>query len=108
MSKGFVYELNPTDYFFPFKSFDQAIVDAEIEGGEKFKDVIITAVDNAKNKFKKHTVWEGDGRFFVSGLPGADSENMPLILVIIKQVNNGTTFLYSPVELPYLEYFLES
>lgn len=51
----------------------------------------------------KRVGWEGDMRQgpFVSGLPTPDSPNSEF-LIGWKQDNNGTTFVASPYELPWL------
>ena len=109
----YVYEMPPTDWFFPFKTLDQVLLNAEAEA-ESFsanflaiKKTILEKVEHAKRLFEKHTLWEGDGDVYISGLPCDSGDSFPLILVIIKQSNNGTTFLYSPVELPYLKEYLK-
>lgn len=108
MSKAYVYEMPPTDWFFPFKELDQAIIDAENENCDMFdiKSSILENVENAKTLFREHTLWEGDGEVYISGLPSDDGDSYPLILVVIKQSNNGTTFLCSPVELLHLKEYL--
>ena len=45
--------------------------------------------------------WEGDGVWRFICLPDPDCCSMHIVF-FIKQSNNGTTFVVSPVELPYL------
>lgn len=106
MKKAYIYELNPTDWFFPFKTEKEILEDIEESSPESMVEVQKT-VDYAKELFKKYTSWEGDGQAYISGLPGKKSDTFPLLFIAIKQENNGTTFLYSPVKLPYLEDFLK-
>lgn len=51
--------------------------------------------------------WEGDIRAgegpFVSVLPSGDGGAMPPVVIAWKQDNNGTTFVASPIRLPWLE-----
>lgn len=108
----YVYEMPPTDWFFPFKTLEQTILDAEAEALHEdhyleIKQSILAKVDRAKRLFKKHTLWEGDGHVYISSLPSDYGDSFPLILVVIKQSNNGTTFLYSPVILPHLKEYLK-
>jgi len=111
MKKVYIYEMPPIDYFVPFKTLEQIIVDVEkevySEQVEGTKQTILKLVETAKECFRKYTLWEGDGRVYVSGLPDVDYANS-FYLIMIKQSNNGTTFLYSPVELPHLEEYLEA
>ncbi|CQR73322.1 hypothetical protein SOV_51050 [Sporomusa ovata DSM 2662] len=106
MKKAFIYTLNPTDYFVGFMTEREAL-DAEKGDIEDGEEILKQKIEIAKKLFREHTCWEGDGEVYISGLPGRNSNNYPEIFVIIKQRNNGSTFLCSPVELPYLEEFLD-
>lgn len=56
----------------------------------------------AKELIEKYTSWEGDGNWYVSGMPSEDSsDSLPIFAV--KQENNGSTFLCSPFPLPWVE-----
>lgn len=111
MTKTYIYQLAPTDWFFPFKTVEQANADIKKEFCEDdipdVKNELLDKIEAAKVLFRKYTTWEGDGQVYISGLPGEECDSYPLILVIIKQENNGITYLYSPVELPYLRRYLE-
>lgn len=52
--------------------------------------------------FAKYCGWEGDttGGEYIAGFPADHSG--PSILFALKQSNNGTTFVASPIELPWL------
>ena len=110
--KAYVYELNPTDEFSPFKTEEELSLDDNTESDEDLmfdegiKQEIKDTIKYAKELFTRYTCWEGDGEVYISGLPGDNCDTFPLIFVTIKQVINGCTFLYSPVELPYLEDYL--
>lgn len=103
----FIYEMPPTDWFYPFKTLDQVIEDLKTELFEtdvdNVREWILDEVEEAKNLFRTYTLWEGDGRVYISGLPSNNGNAAPLVLIMIKQSNNGTTFLCSPVELSHLK-----
>lgn len=111
MEKTYLYEMPPTDYFFMFKTLDETVesVSKNEDFGEEvdgITKILNRVVANAKNCFRKYTHWEGDGTVYILGLPDGDSDVFPNLLVLIKQCNNGTTFLFSPVELPHLKKYL--
>jgi hypothetical protein len=64
---------------------------------------LFKTIEKAKELFINFTDWEEDGDIYITGLPTDDGGGFPYYLVIIKQENNGTTFLYSPVELTHLK-----
>lgn len=110
-AKYYVYEMPPTDWFYPFKTLKETLIDIFSCGNDdiyasEMCEKYIEDVKNAKNEFEKRTNWEGDGAIFISGLPTDDGGGFPYTLVMIKQSNNGSTFLCSPVELPFLREYL--
>lgn len=112
MQKRFIYAMPPTDWFFPFKTLKQVLQEAieEYDNTEDYCSIssILEEVDRAKKDFGKHTNWEGDADIYISGLPSGDGDSCPLILIMMKQSNNGSTFLSSPVPLPHLEEYLRN
>ncbi len=109
MVKGFfVYEFPPIDWFEGSLTLEQFV--KEHVGTEDVTSVIsVTAkimediVSPRLSAIAEHTHWEGDMRepMRFIGLPNPDYGNLELAL-LIKQDNNGTTFLASPFELPWL------
>jgi len=106
----FLYECPPLDWFEALKSFEEYLEGIKLQHeGIKSDNVVegeineaITLLMEACYIAAKNSSWEGDIRTgpFVVGLPGdCDAK----ILIIFKQDNDGTTFLLSPVELPYLK-----
>lgn len=69
---------------------------AVIEGFERFVEAAYQAAREVR--------WEGDFRTppHVGFLPNAEGGE-PIPFLVWKQDNNGTTFVVSPVELPYLK-----
>ena len=107
----YLYEMPPTDYFFPFKTLDEAIEALEKDPdfsneSKRLIEILMKTVEDAKSYFRKHTTWEGDGIPYVLGLPDGEYDVFPELLIMIKQYNNGITYLYSPVELIHLSKFL--
>lgn len=112
----FLYECPPLDDFEalkPFSAYLKAIRPPEEEKEERDEETKLLLNDRADFRMReaiqllieasyiaaKNSYWEGDindGPFIVE-LPEQK------ILIIFKQLNNGTTFLLSPVELPYLK-----
>ena len=93
----YIYELPPTDWFECFICEE----DLDIDSSE-----IKKIIAKAKFLFARYTLWQGDGQCYVSSIPSEDS--FPLTFVTIKQDDNGTTFLMSPIRLEYLSEYLVS
>ena len=49
--------------------------------------------------------WEGDGDWYISGLPPCEKWFNPAsqLLIAVKQSNNGTVFIASPYKLPWIK-----
>jgi len=90
---NYIYELPPTDFFEGFTSEQDLIEDNSLSD-------IKENIERAKFLFARYTTWEGDGSCYISSIPSIDS--FPLMFITIKQSNNGTTFLMSPIELNHL------
>ena len=54
----------------------------------------------AKGEFKR-LGWEGDGNWYYAGIPAGTSG--PDAILAVKQYNNGSVFVLSPVPLNWLE-----
>lgn len=102
----FIYMSDPIDYFPGMMSIDEAAekIREELGNDEVFKLFRLAmecahAVSLAKGGF-----WEGDIReraMYVFALPDP-SHNISRYGLVWKQDNNGTTFICSPVELPWI------
>jgi hypothetical protein len=107
-NKMYIYEMPPVEHF---------------EGMQKTKKVIrklskshddidtltefLALIKDAMILFRKKTSWEGDvkqSRCF--SIPDPDYAGSKFAIVI-KQDNNGTTFLCSPVVIGYLQEYLK-
>ena len=65
-------------------------------------EVFVDLFEGAVNAVADLTVWEGDGEWSLSSIPDVERAIM-WVMCLIKQHNNGTTFIASMVELPWLE-----
>ena len=110
----FIYETDPLDYFDGMVPLDEAIQkrandDTTPPGwGIGINEIIHFIMFCAYKVAKKKTFWEGDIRgnnIYLFSLPDPDSVSSRLGL-IWKQDNNGTTFICSPVEIPWLKEYL--
>lgn len=102
----FVYELPPVDFWqgwTPASRWPKAEDDPfpEYGVGEDEADDLAVAM-----KMATRCGWEGDGEWRMAGLPRADVA-APTYMLAVKQYNNGTTYVISPYELPWLSQFLE-
>ena len=88
------------DYLKALASDDEVIDGSHTDG--------IVAYGEALGEAKRLALnagWEGDMRDgpYVSALPDLDCTGLCPILIAWKQDNNGTTFIFSPFELPWLK-----
>lgn len=60
-------------------------------------------VAEVKKLLREHTLWEGDGNIYLSSIP---YEPEARLVFAIKQANNGTTYIASPLPYAHLEKFL--
>lgn len=104
---GFCYRLPPIDFWLGwatvatmFEDPDPLVPDPE---DSDQTDLVRRVILHAKIQILRRTSWQGDlrdpERLFP--IPVADPE-CPLG-VCLKQDNNGTTFIWSPVALPWLK-----
>lgn len=87
---GYVYVLPPQDYWPGWTTFETEPVQPDL-------------LKHAKQCFRA-AGWESDavqGPFF-AGLPTGSDDGRGALMVGLKQHNNGTTFIWSPYELPWL------
>jgi hypothetical protein len=102
----FVYMLPPVDYWhgwIPQYEWTGAVDLTEeygFDGGEMADDLRLA------ERLATECGWEGDGHWRMAGLPRADVA-APTFMLAAKQQNNGTTFVVSPYELPWLAQYLE-
>lgn len=104
----FVYEVPPIDDWSPWLSEDEykAKLDAEwgpdsAGGWTGYVALRKRAFDLARAKLN----WEGDFREgpFIAGLPPHFGESQSEVVIAWKQDNNGSCFIASPIEMPWLD-----
>jgi len=106
---GFVYVTGPIDWWPAWTKVDTPPVEdygnyagmTEAEHAASTLREREELLESAKEKFRA-AGWEGDvtmGPYF-AGLPTDDETGRTM--VGLKQSNNGTTFIWSPLELPWL------
>lgn len=92
----YVYDLGCIDDFSFFTRFTPSNFNS-ISNCETFKDYDATLVEVTK-KLLTHTYWEGDGDFYVIPLLNMDDMFFPGYGIIVKQGNNGSTFMVSNIK----------
>lgn len=94
-----VYVMGPIDYWEGWNSPNELASsmyrEASAWGPDDVRDRLFAAEDAARA-----AGWEGDGKAHFSMLPIDDVSCE--IVVAIKQANNGTTFIVTPFEMPWL------
>ena len=99
MTKLYTYVLGPIDFW-------EGWMAPETLGASPYRDLAAWGPDDvmARLSVAKDAAtaagWEGDGQFHLSMLPMQDVQCE--VVVAIKQNNNGTTFIMSPFEMPWL------
>lgn len=103
-TNGWIYQLDPTDWFLYVVTLEDAreLSAREDESCPGWSDELEHAYITAAWKIRHHTSWEGDGTWYVGALPQRDSGGEMLPYLMVKQRNNGTTYVWSPVEMPHL------
>lgn len=106
LESAFVYELPPVDWWYGWSQLDEALPqdNGDPKSHERIRAELKRIREHAFSEFRKRTLWEGDivtGPVF-AGLPPADGNPDCDVMVAIKQRNNGTVFVWSPYELPWL------
>ena len=102
MTKLYTYALGPIDFWEGWSSADEMM-------SAPYHDVSHWGPDNVRKRVwaaedaARAAGWEGDGQPRISMIPTDDV--VCEIIVAIKQSNNGTTFIVSPVEMPWLGKF---
>ena len=108
----YIYEMSPIDIWAGWIPLEEALAKPRkymIMGGSNSMDIaeiiaeFLEKLDYAKQLFVEHTSWEGDGRVYVTAMP---TETDGHLVFAIKQGNNGTTFLASPIEYTHLKEWL--
>jgi len=94
----FRYNVGIIDHFYGCTPIVKYIQD-NAEDGYAIQHAIETLAAGVHNL----SDWEGDGFIGIFGVP---EEVTCQIGLVIKQSNNGTTFVISPVELPHLQQYL--
>jgi hypothetical protein len=100
MTKLHVYVLGPIDFWEGWIAPETLGASGNFEVSAWHPDDVLARLDEAK-KAASAAGWEGDGDFHLSMLPMRDSHQCEA-LVAIKQGNNGTTFIITPFEMPWL------
>lgn len=112
MKREYLYQLPPIDWWTGWTKLETAmrnILEDEEALGSSMNSMkeITFKVARAFYLAAKYSNWEGDIRegIYVSAVPdGEESGDTCCLLIAWKQDNNGTTFLYSKKELPWLNY----
>ncbi|PSS59873.1 hypothetical protein C6558_36235 [Ensifer sp. NM-2] len=99
----FVYKLGPIDFWNGWLSAADFVAETENVDANYNEETFLPFVEKAQD-LARGIGWEGDMRSgpFVSALPNPDSGNLSDFILAWKQDNNGTTFVASPYELPWL------
>jgi hypothetical protein len=71
--------------------------------GEEYERSLVFEMYQAARPLFEELGWEGDGEWHYAGIPGDGSTAGPDLVLAVKQQNNGTVFLLSPVPLTYLD-----
>jgi hypothetical protein len=108
----YIYEMAPIDIWAGWIRLEDALAEPgkySLMGNSASldeKEIIAEfrqELDYAKYLLAKHTSWEGDGRVYVTAMP---TEIDAHLVFAIKQSNNGTTFIASPIEYAHLKEWL--
>lgn len=103
--RGFVYQLTAIDFWVGFTPAHRIVgrpTSFRTEGVTA--DEISGLLNHATCEILRRSCWEGDLQEepWIGGLPPAGGDCRTLLLVGFKQDNNGETFIWSPVELPWI------
>ncbi len=102
----YVYTPPPIDHWVgwtparKYRADDNSLEESDYDPSE-----LLACVERAKD-LATSCGWEGDGMWQIAGLP-PESIAGPLFMLAVKQRNNGTTFIVSPRELPWLRHYLQ-
>lgn len=104
-----VYALGPIDWFDGWTPAVELLARlAESEYGTHSFELLIVRLIEAARLFGRYTYWEGDGVWWVAGLPTVVDDGWSEYLLAVKQSNNGSVFVWSPVLLPWLSEYENS
>lgn len=106
MPKGFVYALGPIDWWLGWCPFTTLIRAFESDPVSLDLDRVFNLVVTAAWGFTR-AGWEGDGRWYLSAVPNDEGGPECDLLLAVKQSNNGSTFVFSEHELPWLREYEE-
>jgi hypothetical protein len=101
-----IYCLPPIDQWSGWQKPDQVFTGTDKDDGDTHPADEWPELWKEVQRLAKGLGWEGDVREgpFVTVLPREPGDYWPgYVLVAWKQDNNGTTFLASPIHLPWLE-----
>lgn len=105
-----VYECSPVDWWAGWMTPQEAVaayrnerasVMGPGESAEDFARRLDTAIERIGIHLLDEFGWEGDGQWRVTVLPDPDTADC-LLMFSVKQDHNGTTFVVSPRDLPWL------
>lgn len=106
-AEEFVYVLPPIDWWEGWTPLRTLLLERREtyldEAGDSVVEQLVDLTIRAARIFTLNG-WEGDGwpdGWYVSALP--TGEVGPDLLIAVKQRNNGTVYLLSPVPLPWIE-----
>lgn len=95
----YVYSIGIVDDFTGFTSFEK-------ENFRFNENAYQSMLQEVRMLLIKHTYWEGDGHFEMFPVLDPNDIAFPHICVIIKQSNNGSTFVVSPIRLHGMNEYL--
>lgn len=107
----YAYSTGPIDWWEPWHYYEppttspptrQELRDTGLseDGGRFLNSLLFEMYSVALEEFPK-IAWEGDGSWYYAGIPGHTSG--PEAILAVKQENNGTVFVLSPVPLAWLD-----
>lgn len=98
----FVYELSPIDFWDGWTRYSEMLERSRSIPGNGISDNELEKLFRRAKNAARRVGWDGDMREgpYVSGLPS--NESCPFLMFAWKQDNNGTSFVTSPFELPWL------
>jgi hypothetical protein len=101
---AYLYVIDPIDFWSGWQKPE------DVFKGTKIHDPVHNNFDwhvlwKAARSCASLSIWEGDVREgpYVTVLPPKDGCEVSPVAIAWKQDNNGTAFIYSPYELPWLE-----
>ena len=104
----YVYTPPPIDYWTGWVTVTKAMSGGHGQDleDEPYADDELSANLGKAKELAAGCGWEGDGTWRIAGLPPEDVAG-PLYVLAVKQSNNGTTFIITPRELPWLQPYLQ-